>query len=150
MDLGNILKEFGQATGLGPLALDGNNLCRLVFDGNLTVDIELLPDGRRFYVHAVVGPLPGSGGPDLLRSLLGANLFGRETGGAVLALDPDLDELLLFREFDAAATDYDAFVAALEALLNALERWRKVLAAGQYERPTNQPFRPLGDMMIRA
>jgi len=129
MELPALLDEFGRTAGLGRVALNDEGVCRLVLDEDLTVDVEVAPEASRaagsFFLHAVAGRLPaGDGDPGLLKELLAANLFGRDTGGATLALDPDLGEVVLLRELGAEATDYGTFAAALtgqEAI--ELRRW---------------------------
>lgn len=130
MELQAILDEFGRSAGLGRVGLNEDGVCRLVFDDELTVDVERVPSRGSFYLHAVVGRLPPGDDPGLLRDLLAANLFGRHTGGATLALDPGLGEILLHRELADGTTDYQAFAAALEGFVNALERSRDRLAQG--------------------
>jgi hypothetical protein len=135
MELPALLDEFGRTAGLGRVALNDEGVCRLVLDEDLTVDVEVAPEASRaagsFFLHAVAGRLPaGDGDPGLLKELLAANLFGRDTGGATLALDPDLGEVVLLRELGAEATDYGTFAAALERFVNALDRWRGRLAKG--------------------
>jgi hypothetical protein len=127
--LDGILAELGHTMGLGSLRLDENNVCRLRFGGDLVVDIEHVPARARFYLHAVVGVVPGAGSP-LLAEMLAANLFGQGSGDATLAVDPALGEVLLLRGFDEAGSDARSVAAALELFLTALEDWRGRLLHG--------------------
>jgi hypothetical protein len=43
MRVEQLVRELGIRLGL-PLALDGNGMCRLVFNGGTTVDLEALRD----------------------------------------------------------------------------------------------------------
>ena len=48
MRVEQLVRELGIRLGL-PLALDGNGMCRLVFNGGTTVDLEALrDDGEKF------------------------------------------------------------------------------------------------------
>lgn len=132
MPLDDILRELGHQMGLGPLTLNEHRLCRLVFDGRMTVDIESLPDDSRFFVHAVAGRVPSDNQAAVFAELLSANLFGQETGGACLALDRGRDEILLFREFLTDRTDYVAFAAALATFVNRLDHWQNRFLSGEW------------------
>ena len=131
MDIRHLLKEMGNQTGLGDIVLDENNVCRLVFDDKLAVDVEALPDGKKFYIHASVGPTPFENRATLFEEVLAANLFGQGTAGATLALDRDLGEIILFREFETEKTDYQEFVSALEVFLSRLEYWTERVSSGE-------------------
>jgi hypothetical protein len=131
MDIRNLLKEMGNQTGLGDIVLDENNVCRLVFDDRLAVDVEALPDGKKFYIHASVGLTPYENRATFFEELLAANLFGQGTAGATLALDRDLGEIILFREFETEKTDYQEFVSALEVFLSRLEYWTERVSSGE-------------------
>lgn len=123
MKIEDLLKELGNSTGMNDLALNDSNVCRIVFDEKLTVDIEAIPGGETFFFHAVVCPVPPGGERELFAKLLSANLFGQETGDASFGLDKNLNDIVLFQKFSAEQTDYQAFVSALEAFVDNLERW---------------------------
>ncbi len=129
MNLNDILREFGNQTGLDGLSLDENNMCRLIFNGEMVVDIELLSDGKTFFMYATVGKVPPTKEGELYKELLKANLFGRETGGASFGLYEEKGEILLHRRFDCDSTDYDTFCSALESFVGALEHWRNRLSS---------------------
>lgn len=151
MPLADMLNELGQAMRLGPLALDESNLCRLVFDNELAVVIEHVPARGRFFLHAVVGTAPEDGSP-ILAEMLAANLFGHGTGDAVLALDRQAGEVLLFRAFDEETADYRSFAAGLELFLRSLEGWKARLARAEAigaAEPDGQAAAPAG-FTIRA
>ena len=156
MQLNDLLKEFGQQSGLGNLALDENNACRLIFDDKLNVDVEMLPDGERFFIHAFVCAAPDKDDGKLLSELLAANLFGHATGGAVFALDKNQGDILLFKAFETEQTDYQAFSSGLEAFLNSLEYWIDKIASGELgdaeptEGEPNTQQRPPNEPMIRV
>ena len=132
MKLTSLLAEFGSETGLGECPMDEEGVCRLVFDGDLVVDVEQedIEEGQAgFVLYSAVGLLPADD-PKVLRRLLGANLFARGTNDAVLALDEQLDEVVLFRRCEPEQMDYAAFVSVLTDFVNQLEYWREDLARG--------------------
>jgi hypothetical protein len=126
----DLLRELGVKTGLGALELDRNGLCQLVFDGDLRVEFEAPAGGSSFWLAAAVARLPASAGSDFYRELLEANLMGRGTGGAALAVDPDRGEVVLWQRLDADRTDFPLFERELEAFLNSLDVWKERLDQG--------------------
>jgi hypothetical protein len=131
MEFQDILQELGSRMGLRGLCLDDNNVCRLVFDGRLTIDIEPLPERNRLFLHSVVCPLPAEDREGLFAELLEANLFGKATGGASFGLDANLEEILLFRELDLANLDYQGLASELEIFLQQLEIWTEKVRSGR-------------------
>jgi Tir chaperone protein (CesT) family len=87
MRVDQLVRELGVRLGL-PLALDGNGMCRLVFNGGMNVDVEALrDDGEKFIIYSVLAKLrPGPRGA-LYQALLEANLPTENGGAGVLALD---------------------------------------------------------------
>lgn len=129
MTLDDLVAEFGTRTGLGTLRLNGEGVCRLVFDGELTVDVESGASGREFTLSATLGSLDPEAGRAVLMKLLDANLMGRGTNGAALALDVITDEVVLCRTLPLDGLTYGAFEAALEGFVQAAERWTDEIEA---------------------
>ncbi len=155
MELNDLLREFGQQTGLGELALDENDACQIVFDDQYLVNVEASPGGERFFVHSFLCADPVDGREAFLAELLSANLFGQATEGASFGLDKNRGDIVLFRELVAEETDFQKFSSALEGLLNALEYWTNKTAsgsaeeAGSAETAIESPGRP-NEPMIRV
>jgi len=143
MNAKEILAELTREIGLEGTQFDENHMCRLVFDDKLAVDFENPPDQNLLLVYASAGKLPRDGREQLYKMMLEANLFGLGTGGAVLALDANLDEIILFRRYPSDDIDYDKFKQDLELFLESLEQWQdKVLtygSAGDLETDTPAP-----------
>ncbi len=118
------IAELGQKMGV-TLQLDDNRACRLVFDGQLSVDIEAptaLPD--HLIMSCGVSPdLFPQAREAVLRSLLHANLFGQDTGGGVLALDEARGEVVLQRTLAMAQCDLEDLLGALELMLQTAQGW---------------------------
>jgi Tir chaperone protein (CesT). len=123
MNTSDLLQELGQKLGLGPLALDDSGNCQLVFDGDLVVELQAPGDGFISLV-ATVCPVPADGREALFTDLLEANLLGQGTGGATLALDTALDEVVLCQRLETAQLDNEGFEGALETFINHLEFWK--------------------------
>mgnify|MGYP001190431276 CR=1 FL=1 len=130
MAIEDLVKELGRQMNL-PLALDRQRGCRLVFDERWTVDIEAAEDREdRVYLTAPIGPVPAGTGAALLREMLSANLYGRGTAGAALALDPVRNAVVVQRILPADRLDFATFQRAIEDLIDAARTWRERFSAG--------------------
>jgi Tir chaperone protein (CesT) family len=92
-----------------------------------TVDIQV-QEGQenRFFFVSTVGQAEAPTEAQM-RTLLDANLFGQGTGEAALAYDPDMEEILLQRCFDARYVDLGQLMAALEEFVNIMASWTERL-----------------------
>lgn len=127
-----LLSALGTHIGLTDLAFNEENICRLVFDNAIVVDLEYLPDADTLQVYSVVSNDPGES-VLTLRKLLSANLFGQGTGGAVLSLDEDRGEVLLSRSFEVATIHSRAFIEQLDAFATHVEAWTSELVDASEE-----------------
>ncbi len=124
MHIDDILSELGKAMGLGDIGLDENRVLRLVFDDRHVVDMEATEDYKTLHIYSVLSSVPEDGKLELYEALLYANLFGQETGGATLCVDPSAKEVLLCTRCEMEKTDYQDFVNLLENFLNHVEHWK--------------------------
>ena len=118
----SLLAALGAKIGLPDLAPNEDNVCRIVIDDTVVIDMEHQPGTDNFQAFAVVGGDPG-GNVALLRKLLSANLFGQGTGGSVLGLDDQRGEILLTQGFDLSTTTEVAFVAKMESFSDYVRSW---------------------------
>lgn len=119
-----LLREFGAALGQPGLAPDEDGLCALsVDDGEVTLFIQLR-DEDTVLVFAEVGLLPND---RAARTLLAANLFGRDTGGGALGLAEETGLVVYSRAEPLRGLDYAHFAATVELFLDLLGHWRRVL-----------------------
>jgi Tir chaperone protein (CesT). len=104
---------------------------RIVFDGDLAVDLQLLGP-KRIRLEAALGPLPDDDyrAEMLLRTTLQRNLafMGGGVAKNVLILDPDRGILSIHRTEIAEDSDEESFAAAVEDFVNAAEGWLEFLA----------------------
>lgn len=122
----DLSKQIGMQTPLKP---DDNGVCRLVFDGKYPIDLEAPDTGQSIYLYATVGGVPPQ--PELKNAvyelLLSANLFGRGTGEACFALDPEQEEILLIQVLRTERTDATELVRVLEQFVGYLVSWQEKL-----------------------
>lgn len=123
MNPSDLVQELGQRLNLGGLSF-ADGICRLVFDGSLTVDLE--DDGSGgLTLHTVLTSLPHDGREVVMAALLSAHLFGLDTDGAVFGLHPQTQDVYLFRTLPTDGLSVDAAYAALERFTQQVETWRE-------------------------
>ena len=128
MRVEQLVRELGIRLGL-PLALDGNGMCRLVFNGGMTVDLEALrDDGEKFIIYAILGKLRPGPRDAIYRALLSANLPTGDGAGAVIALDVERDEVILQRILDATSLNAVYLAEIVERFVELAVRWTELIA----------------------
>ena len=130
-DVRRLLAEFGQGLGLDGFALDDAGHCRLLFDGELEVDIDYDPRLHLLRLTGRLGrPRPEALG-DLYEALLRANGFMHETGMA-LGMEGAADgsgQILQLAALPLAGLDQAAFEARLEGFARMGLDWRRAVAS---------------------
>lgn len=139
MKLDDALGALGRRMGVAGLAFNAEGVCRMVFDGRHVIDCERCGETgqQQAYLYSVIARQPAEGREALYQRLLAANLFGRETGDAVLALDAVAGEVLLQQKFDAEGLTEDAFATLVERFVDRVEHWSDALA--QVAAPQDHP-----------
>lgn len=74
-------------------------------------------------LYAVLAPLPEKNKEEFLLSLMKANLFGRETGGAALGIDKE-GKQVTFLTFLPEEINYRDFHDCLEDFVNYADAWK--------------------------
>src|SRR3712207_4379413 len=124
MDLGALLSTYGRSIGLPDLALDGQGVCRLVFDGGLAVDLEPVAGSDRFPVYSELAGLPSPDPLLVYRELMEAHLFGRAPGPAYFGCDSGLGRLFLVMTLDMAGLDLARFSDLMARFVEQARFWR--------------------------
>lgn len=137
-ELEKLLGQFAARWGLGESKPDAQNRYFFVLDGSLR--ISLFQMGRHIYLEGRPGALPEDvrQAGEQLCEVLRKNLAGLETHEEVLSLDPEVDDLVLFRCLPAQALSLVDLEKAIEAFANRLEFWMRELSGAQ-SRPTLPP-----------
>lgn len=117
-----LITALGTHVGISDLALGEDNVCRLVQDGTVVVDIEHQPGTDNAQVFSIVGTHPGSN-VALLHRLLEANLFGQGTGGSQLGLDEERGEIVLSHAVDLTTMTAERFISLLDAFVGYAQTW---------------------------
>ncbi len=128
MDVHALLSLLGEKSGI-PLTLSEVGTLALLFEGDVTLNLEYAASNDALYLYAVVGDIPydDQARLSMYGAMLEANLFGHETGGGTLAVDDTTGELMLTRHIELAVADVEHLSRAIEQLVSAAAEWRKRL-----------------------
>ncbi|MDR3157667.1 MAG: CesT family type III secretion system chaperone [Zoogloeaceae bacterium] len=135
----DILKEFGQAAGIGDIVLDEEGSCALSFDGEREITFTRDAREEAVFFYARVADAGILREAETCRRLLAASCLGAETGGAAFALYGN--SVLLWKRHENLA-DKPALEKAINAFLSALIEWQEKLA----RTPDKTAPQPAGNM----
>lgn len=153
MNAVSLLSELGSQMGISGLQFDDQGCARLVFDGAVTLNLEHEPGSSKLQIYSVLGKVPVENREHVFQILLEGNLFGAETGGAVLAVDPLEREIVLFRTLEGEGITGAAFADVVGHFVDAVEDWTARLATSGTTAPRSQQESDhdgLAASMIRA
>ncbi len=120
MDFTELITDFAQRHGIEGLTAD-DGAAALDIDG---IVVTIVAAGDAVSFSADIGQPPSEGQANFADLLLEANL----QSDAFFAKTPETDTYVVVRRLALASLDADAFDAALEALVNQAETWRRLLA----------------------
>ena len=136
----DILKQFGKIIDLEPLALNEEGSCRLVFDGDTELNLELDDASDSLLLISPVAPAH----EDMFADLLELNLFWAQMHGARFVLLREAGVVALMRRLAVNELDTPTFESALESFLTTVDIWSKAFEetekrSTQEEKPTAPP-----------
>ena len=120
MDFEKLISDFADRHSVANLAAE-NNAAALEVDG---IVVTLVSVGDALSVSAEIGEPPSEGRSEFAELMLEANL----QLDAFFAKEPENGAYILVRRLSLPALDPESFDAALEALVNLAETWRRLLA----------------------
>ena len=120
MDFTELITDFAKRHGIEGLTAD-DGAAALDIDG---IVVTLVAAGDAVSFSADIGQPPAEGQANFADLLLEANL----QSDAFFAKTPETDTYVAVRRLALASLDAEAFDAALEALVNQAETWRRLLA----------------------
>lgn len=120
MEFNDLVADFAARHGIADLAADGN-AAALDIDG---IVVTIVASGDTVSISADIGLPPAEGRADFAELLLEASL----QSDAFFAKAPESETYVAVRRLALPALDGEAFDAALEALVNQAETWRRLLA----------------------
>jgi len=120
MDFQELIADFAERHGIANLEAE-DNAAALEVDG---IVITLVAVGDALSISADIGEPPSEGRAEFAELLLEANLQSE----AFFAKEQENGAYVLVRRLPLPALDGASFDAALEALVNLAETWRRLLA----------------------
>ena len=120
MDFQQLIADFAERHSIANLAAE-DNAAALEVDG---IVITLVAVGDTLSISADIGEPPSEGRAEFAELMLEANLQSE----AFFAKGPENSAYVLVRRLPLPALDGESFDAALEALVNLAETWRRLLA----------------------
>ncbi len=110
------------------LAFNNENVCRLILEKHLIVDLEWI-DNKALFIYASIG---SSTHLDIeqMQLLLQANAYGQGTSGAILATDKNAEEVILHRFYELETLNTQTVFKQMEQLINDAIEWKQVLLNG--------------------
>lgn len=123
-----LVSALGDSVGEASLQMDDEGLAFLPLGNEFFLHIQADPERRCFIAFAVVGSMPAQPPVRLLKRLLQANRFWRETAGATLSLDEEQPpRLVLADRHDWEGLDQDEFVERINQFIDFLHDARSWL-----------------------
>ena len=123
MKLEEFMQELGARLGLGEISLDEDGGAQLVINDEIAIDIGSDETGNQITLSATVGRLSDENQVAVFQELLAANLGGSGTGGAALAIDIALSEIVLCRGIPCENVPFDVLERELNVFIEALRFW---------------------------
>jgi len=120
MEFPELISNFAERHGIANLVAE-DNASALEIDGIVTT---LVAVGDSLLISADIGEPPSEGRAEFAELMLEANLQSE----AFFAKGPENGAYILVRRLQLLALDGESFDAALEALVNMAETWRRLLA----------------------
>ena len=120
MEFAELISDFAERHGIANLAAE-DNAAALDIDG---IIVTLVAADDSLLVSADIGEPPSESRADFAELMLEANL----QSDAFFAKEPEGGAYILVRRLALPTLESDYFDAALEALVNLAETWRRLLA----------------------
>lgn len=119
-----VLASLVDRLGVGPITADDDHVSVFSFG---EIDVLVTADQQALTIFARLGEAP-LGSSEFLESLLEANLFWQDTGGATLSLEPFSRMVLLaIRMTLAQADSVEALELAIEAFAESAIVWTRTI-----------------------
>ena len=127
LDIKQVLKEIGAKNGL-EMSLDENGACSLeLADGRVMLVQERAGLDELDFV-ATLGPVPEELRAKVFTELLAANFYWKETFGATLSWNPDLEEVVLIYPLSLAGVSSESVETIFTRFLELQAAWSDRLA----------------------
>ncbi|MBR6022647.1 MAG: type III secretion system chaperone [Kiritimatiellae bacterium] len=127
-NLGQALKELGAKIGFD-IALDENGTCTLELDDGRPFVLQERPELDELDFVATLGGVPEEDRAEVFADLLAANFYWRQTLGATLSWNVELEQVALIYPFPLADATSETLEAVFSRFLELQAFWKERLAA---------------------
>jgi hypothetical protein len=126
--LNALVSQIGERSGLS-LELDARGSCAIEYGLAFEIVLTSCDNGDSVLLHSPIQFLDQKNALDQLRRCLELSLYGAETGGGALGLDPESAAIVLWRRLHIADLDSHALEEAIIAFASASDLVRERLSA---------------------
>ena len=134
--LDQMLQGLAASSGMSS-AIDFNEhgVASFDVDGKLTLCFQKARENQALQIYCAVGLVPVMNRESFYRKALEANLFGADTLGSVLAIDPEFNEVVLSQLVDPHLVSDQDFLNLLDDFIGVALGWREKLNVNRWELP---------------
>ncbi|ELR67243.1 hypothetical protein C942_02752 [Photobacterium marinum] len=129
MELKVLMAEFCQDYGIDLIEPNEEGIVTLAINQD-TVRLHLQEHNGNLVIFSQIATLSEETTAEQLKQILSANYFWLGTKGFTISLAPETDMLIASRQDALVAVQYEGFAAIIEAAVEVVEHWRKVIADG--------------------
>lgn len=127
-NLGQALKELGAKIGFD-IALDEHGTCTLELDDGRPLLLQERPELNELDFVVTLGKVPEEDRAEVFTDLLAANFYWRQTLGATLSWNLDLEQVALIYPLPLADATAESLEAIFSRFLELQAAWKERLAA---------------------
>ncbi len=131
------LKEIGSKSGLD-IALDENGACTLELADGRVVVLQERADLNELDFVATLGTVPDEARAVVFTELLAANFYWKETFGATLSWNSDLEEVVLIYPLPLASVSSESIETIFTRFLELQAVWSERLAGLVADAPDDE------------
>lgn len=124
----SLLDLLASELGLSRLPLDEHGCAKLVFGESTEINFEYDAHEQRLHFYSVVGKVSPLDKTQVYEKLLHANLFGAQTAGHTLAVNPESGAILLTHTFLEEELTLSMLKTHLVSFLPVAQHWNEELS----------------------
>ena len=116
MSFAKVLAEIGRQCGL-PLQFDGRGGCALAYDIGLEMIVASVDHGQSVLLYQPLHRVTSAQKAELLQRCMELNVYGAETNGLALGLDPETGWIVLSQRMPFVGTDPDRLATSIAVFM---------------------------------
>lgn len=127
MNIKNLIENYAAEAGV-TLSFDDAGACTLPLEGDRALHLQLRDEGNELDILALLGTVPSAVRALVFTRLLSANLYWKETLGATLAWQDELQQVVLAYPLRADVTDEATVRNVFDRFIDLQDAWAARLA----------------------